>query len=65
MSGNQSTDELYKELEQFCDPLSDSLSEDGLREIIERYGCAPKSSDEKYEFFVFACWNPRVTQAIL
>ena len=40
---NQSVCALLKELTEFCQ--SDSLSEDGLREIIERHGCALKNND--------------------
>jgi ankyrin repeat protein len=61
MSGSQSTDALEKELIDFC--RSESLSEDGLRGIIERYGC--ELSIENYEFFFEACHNKLVTEGIL
>jgi ankyrin repeat protein len=63
MSGSQSTDALCKELVEFCH--SDSLSENGLREIIERYGCAPNQSIENYNFIIYACHNELVTEGIL
>ena len=59
----QSIDGLKKELLVFC--RSDSLSEDGLREII--IGArAPKNPDiTDYEFFDEACRNEGVTEGIL
>jgi ankyrin repeat protein len=45
---------------------SDSLSEDGLREIIERHKCAPNNKDiQRYDFFHKACSNERVTDGII
>jgi hypothetical protein len=43
---------------------------DGLREIIERHGAAPKNNDPDpgdidYEFFHEACRNERVIEGIL
>jgi ankyrin repeat protein len=47
-----------------------SLSEDGLRDIIERYGCRvpPNNIDNPnnyYRFFHWACYNERVTEGII
>jgi ankyrin repeat protein len=53
---------LEEELTEFCQ--SDSLSLDGLREIIERHGAAPKL-DIDYKFFHAACDNERLTEGIL
>ncbi len=65
MSGSQSTDALVEELVAFC--RSESLSEDGLREIFERQGCAPNNNNHvyDYDFFLWACRNERVTEGIL
>ena len=66
MSERQFTDALLKELIEFCN--SDSLSEDGLREIIERYGCEPNSNNlntNRYGFFIVACHNELVTEGII
>jgi ankyrin repeat protein len=55
---------LWKELDAHC--KCDSLSEDGLREIIERHGLVPNNylvSD--YRFFFAACNNERVTEGII
>jgi ankyrin repeat protein len=71
MSGSQSqssNDALLEELIDFC--RSETLSEDGLREIIERYDCdcASKNNNihvENYDFFLWACDNERSTEGIL
>jgi len=56
--------QLLEELTAFCQ--SDSLSEDGLREIIERHGWRPNNpSVQNYYFFLAACNNERVTEGIL
>jgi ankyrin repeat protein len=56
--------QLLEELTEFC--RSDSLSEDGLREIIQRHRWAPNNpSVQNYEFFLFACDSGRVTEGIL
>ena len=48
----------------FCD--SDSLSEEGVREIIERHGLTPnKNHVDNYAFFHAACKNERVTEGII
>ncbi len=67
MSGSQSTDALVKELIDCC--RSESLSVDGLREIIEKYDCDCASNkshvDRNYDFFIVACCNGSVTEGIL
>ena len=60
---DQSVDALEDELYEFC--RSDSLSEDGLREIIERCGAPKNPNITDYEFFHRACRNDRVTERIL
>lgn len=66
MSENQSTEALLEELSDFC---SGFPSENGLREIIERYGCAPNPRIycfyDNYKFFFEACCNKKVTEEIL
>ncbi len=48
----------------FCD--SDSLSEDGVREIIERHGLPHNDHHvDNYEFFHAACKNETVTEGII
>ena len=56
---------LEDELTEFCQ--SDSLSEDGVRAIIERHGAAPNNNDPSidYKFFHSACDNESVTEGIL
>jgi ankyrin repeat protein len=66
MSGdNQSIDGLCKELFAFC--RSESLSKEGLREIIERYGAQNVTNyyHTNYEFFDEACQNNLVTEGII
>jgi ankyrin repeat protein len=60
---NQSFDTEGEELLAFC--RSDSLSEDGLQEIIKRYGAPKNPNITNYEFFHEACRNERVTEGIL
>ncbi len=65
-SSNQSLGALLEELSECC--RSESLSEDGLREIIERHNWAPINNDPNitnYKFFHWACYNERVTEGIL
>jgi ankyrin repeat protein len=67
-NSNQSLDALLRELTEFC--RSDSLSEDGLREIIERHGCALKNNDpnpniNNYDLLHWACGNEKVTEGII
>ena len=47
----------------FC--RSESLSEDGVRAIIERHGLTPNNHVENYDFFREACFNERVTEGII
>ena len=48
----------------FC--KSESLSEEGLREMIERHGLAPNNHNvDDYYFFYQACKNERVTEGII
>ena len=67
-SGSSTADELPAELQQFC--KSDSLSEEGLRTIIAKYGLTPdhKMYDGRTfrnAFFFAACYNKRVTEEII
>ena len=63
-SSRQSAGVLLEELCQFSG--SKSLSEDGLRGIIERHGVAPKNNDNiDYEFFRQSCDNERLTEGII
>ena len=63
-SSNQSLGALLEELTKFC--RSESLSEDGLREIIERHGVVPNNDPNmKYDFFHYACDNEKVTEEII
>jgi len=66
MSGSQSTGEqLVDELLEFFH--SEFLSEDELREILERFGCAPNNNlnIDNYGFFIMACHNDLVTEEII
>jgi ankyrin repeat protein len=67
MSGSQSTDALLKELVEFCH--SDSLSENGLREIFQRYGCAPPLNINNdfvdNGFFLLVCKNEKISEEII
>jgi len=61
---------LEEALTEFCQ--SDSLSLDGLREIIERHNAAPLPNnnnnneiDNYYDFFHDACYNEKVTEGII
>ena len=55
---------LKDELIGFC--ISNSLSEEGLREIIKRHGLTPNDSNvSDYKFFRLACHNKRVTEGII
>ena len=71
-SGSSTADQLPVELFQFCQ--SDSLSEEGLRTIIEKYGLTPNNNRHRHGdstdfcnalFFFWACHNERVTEAII
>ena len=60
----QTVDEWRKKLFEQC--KSDSLSEEGIREIIECHGLTPNNhQEEDYEFFLAACDNDRVTEGIV
>ncbi len=56
---------LLEELSEFCG--SDSLSEGGLRAIIERHGSTRNNDPNinKYDFFHEACENERISEGIL
>ena len=55
---------MQSELSSYCH--SESLSEEGLRAIIERNGLTPNSHHVKdYHFFIAACQNSRVTEGII
>ncbi len=64
-SRQQSIEALLEELEAFC--TSESLSEDGLRDIIERHELTPQTNIDvpRYDFFRFACRNEGVTEGII
>eukprot|EP00986_Skeletonema_menzelii_P001125 scaffold304_cov80-Skeletonema_menzelii.AAC.19 len=61
----QSAAVLADELLNFC--KSDSLSEEGLREIIERHGLTSNNNNHvsDYKFFLEACDNERITEEII
>ncbi len=58
---------MESELFDFC--ASDLLSEEGLREIIQRHGLTPNNHNhdyvDGYGFFFEACSNERVTEEII
>ena len=56
---------LSNELHECCQ--SDSLSEEGLQQIIERHECQPNNYDYEgdYKFFLVACINQRVIEGII
>ena len=56
---------LERELLLLCCYDSDSLSEDGLRELIQRHGLTPNNHVSDYKFFLAACCNERVTEGII
>eukprot|EP00985_Skeletonema_marinoi_P018097 scaffold10048_cov66-Skeletonema_marinoi.AAC.5 len=58
-NSQQSAESLSEELYFYC--ASESLSEDGLREIIERHNPHVNNHD----FFLEACSNERVTEGII
>jgi ankyrin repeat protein len=71
MSGSNSrqrpTEALLEELElwEFCG--SDSLSEEGLHELIERHGWGPNNNlnISNYDFFLGACQNENANEGII
>ena len=66
---SQATEFLAYELELHCRCGSDfGFSEDGLRETIERHGFTPSNNSPNisdYDFFLWACYNERVTVGIV
>ena len=64
-NGRQSAaQQLEKELFILCQ--SDLLSEEGVRQIIERHGFNTNHHHvSDYHFFFWACWNKRVTEGII
>ena len=56
---------MESELRSHCH--SESLSEEGLRAIIQRHGLTPNNSHDvkDYDFFIEACFNERVTERII
>ena len=60
-----SSELLSDELRSFCQ--SKSISEEGLRDLIERHGLTPKNNFDvrDYMFFNAACRNKRVTEGII
>ena len=64
MSEGDTAELLSDELTEIC--TSDSLSEEGLREIIERFGVTPHNDAHiNYDFFIDACQNEKVTEAMI
>ncbi len=64
-NGGQSAEyRLSWELYEHC-CQSDSFSEDGLREIIERHRLPPSHPLSDYDFFLEACGNEKVTEGII
>ena len=62
----QSAAVLKTELEKYC--RSDSLSEEGLRKLIEQHGLTPGKHYYRlnnYMFFIEACDNENVTEGII
>ena len=68
-NSSQATEFLAYELELHCRCGSDfGFSEDGLRETIERHGFTPSNNSPNisdYDFFLWACYNERVTVGIV
>ena len=62
-SNGQSAESLSEDFFLFCN--SDLLSEEGLREIIERYGLTHNNHGGCYYFFLAACRNERVNEGII
>jgi hypothetical protein len=66
-NSSQSFDTLLENLGELC--RSESLSENGLREIIGLNGCGAPNNDpmnsKSYKFFQKVCRNERVTEGIL
>ncbi|KAK1733923.1 ankyrin repeat domain-containing protein [Skeletonema marinoi] len=51
--------------ELFMWSITNSLSEEGLHEVIERHELIPKIPLSKYQFFFAACLHKRVTEGII
>eukprot|EP00985_Skeletonema_marinoi_P001589 scaffold637_cov173-Skeletonema_marinoi.AAC.8 len=65
-SGNNRRQSAEDELYSHCQ--SESLSEDGLREIIEQFGLSSNNNyvgDTDYAFFFWACANNRFNEGII
>ena len=64
-SGQSAAELLSSELLDFC--KYESLSEDGLREIIDRHGLTLSNNFpvSNYKFFRAACSNERITEGII
>jgi ankyrin repeat protein len=63
-NSGHSAESLTEELMKFC--RCESLSDGGLREIIERHGCEPNNNPNiDYKFFRAACHNERVNEGII
>ena len=62
-SGQSAAESLSKELYGFC--RSDLLSEEGIREIIDRHGLTTNDDESYYDFFFMACKNERITEGII
>jgi ankyrin repeat protein len=64
-SRQQPTEALLEELSEFCG--SDSLSEEGLHELIERHRLEPNNNlnISNYDFFLGACKNENANEGII
>ena len=62
-SDHSAAELLSSELGRFCE--SELLTEEGLREIIQRHGLAHDEHLGDYKFFHAACRNKRVTEEII
>ena len=63
-NSRQSAEQLLsKELAELCE--SELLSNEGLREIIERYGLNDTRHVSDYAFFIAACWNEKFNEGII
>ena len=63
--GSNSRQALSRELSEFC--MSYSLSEEGLRELIERHRWEPQNNlnISNYDFFLEACQNENANEGII
>ena len=66
-AGRSAESTLRKELYSYC--KSELLSEEGLREIIGRYGLTPnydaRAHVDNYRFFLGVCCNERITEGMI